>query len=200
VTEIDLERALKRLDLATVSRQFREKEIFPVSPEAMARVRQEFRRIFALYSNNGSKPMHTQQERSLADHLLDRLLVSLSGSNNNHFKIRRRKRENAIAQAEKYINNHGHQPISVVSLSKAAGVSKRTLQYSFQERFGVSPLQYLKAFRLRMVRRELVDACPSKASVSDLAGKVGFGHLGQFAADYKRHFGELPSHTLLLRG
>ena len=36
---------------------------------------------------------------------------------------------------------------------------------------------------------------PSTTRVTDVANEWGFWHLGQFAADYRRHFGELPSET-----
>ncbi|MFV2073945.1 MAG: helix-turn-helix domain-containing protein, partial [Thermoanaerobaculales bacterium] len=32
--------------------------------------------------------------------------------------------------------------------------------------------------------------------VTDVANSWGFWHMGQFAADYRRQFGELPSETL----
>jgi AraC-like DNA-binding protein len=33
-------------------------------------------------------------------------------------------------------------------------------------------------------------------SIIELAGVNGFWHMGQFAADYRRIYGELPSETL----
>lgn len=60
---------------------------------------------------------------------------------------------------------------------------------------GLSPVQYLRAARLLGVRRELLRAGPV-IRVSDAAARWGFWRLSQFAADYKRLFGELPSETL----
>jgi len=45
------------------------------------------------------------------------------------------------------------------------------------------------------VRRDLQRADPSE-KIADVANRWGFWHMGQFAADYRRQFGELPSETL----
>jgi AraC family ethanolamine operon transcriptional activator len=76
------------------------------------------------------------------------------------------------------------------------GASERTLRRGFRERFGVSPKAYLLAQRLIDVRRTLRTADPDATLVADVANRFGFWHMGQFAADYRKHFGELPSQTL----
>jgi len=76
-----------------------------------------------------------------------------------------------------------------------AGVSYRTLNRAFKERFGVSPKQYIVATRLAEARRALVSSQGS-VRITDVASNWGFWHLGRFARDYKRMFGELPSDTL----
>ena len=70
----------------------------------------------------------------------------------------------------------------------------RTLNYAFREIFGVTPKEYLQVTRLDGVRKDLHRREPS-AKISDIANKWGFWHMGQFAADYRRQFGELPSET-----
>lgn len=69
------------------------------------------------------------------------------------------------------------------------------MRYAFRELFGVSPKRYLQAVRLNGVRRDLLAATP-EAKIADVANRWGFWHLGQFAADYRRQFDELPSETL----
>jgi AraC family ethanolamine operon transcriptional activator len=82
-------------------------------------------------------------------------------------------------------------------LCDVGGVGERTLQYAFRERFGVTPAAFLKARRLAAVRVALRRAAPEQ-SVADIAAGFGFWHTGQFAADYRRAFGEPPSETLTL--
>ena len=78
---------------------------------------------------------------------------------------------------------------------QAAGVSWRTLNYVFRDIFGVTPKEYLQATRLDGVRKGLRQAGPD-TTIGDIANRWGFWHMGQFAADYKRQFSELPSDTL----
>ncbi len=73
-------------------------------------------------------------------------------------------------------------------------VSRRTLQYCFQDVLGMAPATYLRALRLNGVRRDLRGR--AAASVQDAAAAWGFWHLSQFATDYRRMFGARPSETL----
>ena len=102
---------------------------------------------------------------------------------------------NTIQKARDYIDAHADGPPAIQDVCQAAGVSWRTLDYAFRELFGVTPKQYLQATRLDGVRKELHRRGPS-AKISDIANNWGFWHMGQFAADYKRQFGELPSETV----
>jgi len=86
--------------------------------------------------------------------------------------------------------------ISIRGLSRALGVSERTLRYAFQDAFDTSPLQYLKALRLQQAQRALRQASPRRTTVRREALRSGFWHLSRFSAEYKECFGELPSVTL----
>lgn len=93
-----------------------------------------------------------------------------------------------------YIDVHAADAPAIQDVCRASGVSWRALNYAFRELFGITPKQYLQATRLDGVRRELHRRGPS-GKISDIANHWGFWHMGKFAADYKRHFGELPSET-----
>jgi AraC family ethanolamine operon transcriptional activator len=66
-----------------------------------------------------------------------------------------RAREIAVRRSLDLIDAANREPVSVVDLCRAAGVSRRTLEYAFRERFGLSPKAYMLARRLDWVRAEL---------------------------------------------
>lgn len=108
-----------------------------------------------------------------------------------------RKRDMAVEQIQRIVIQSDNKLFSVGDLCAATQVSQRTLRYAFLERFGVTPKAYLKAIRLNGVRRELKRSSSLNTRINKIALDWGFWHMGQFAADYRRHFGELPSQTLL---
>lgn len=101
-----------------------------------------------------------------------------------------------LEKAAAIVDAQGDSPIGLADLCAEAQVSERTLINTFKREFGMTPKAYLKGQRLFKVHRELWNAAPSKTRVSDVANSLGFWHMGQFAADYRRLFGELPSDTL----
>lgn len=101
-----------------------------------------------------------------------------------------------VRRAVECIHTRASEPLSVGDIAEAVGVSKRTLYAGFRQYVGDTPLAYLKAARLDGVRADLLGARERRESVSDIALRWGFFHLGQFAADYRRRFGERPSATL----
>lgn len=85
---------------------------------------------------------------------------------------------------------------TVAELCSELHVSRRALQYAFEEEVGVSPLAYLRGVRLNGVRRMLRRAAPG-LTVQEAATAWGFWNLSAFSADYRRLFGERASETLL---
>jgi AraC-like DNA-binding protein len=81
-------------------------------------------------------------------------------------------------------------------LAEIAQVSVRTLQEAFRKHVGMPPMAYVNEVRLERVREQLRAADPGSTTVSDVAYRWGFGHLGRFARRYRERFGEAPSQTL----
>jgi len=81
--------------------------------------------------------------------------------------------------------------VTVEALCRDLRVSRRALQYCFQETLGIRPSAYLRAVRLNGARRAIKHA----PSVADAATLWGFWHFGRFARDYRSMFGERPSET-----
>jgi AraC-like DNA-binding protein len=88
------------------------------------------------------------------------------------------------------------RPYTAGDLAAIAGVGVRVLQESFRTHVGMSPMAYLRRLRLDGVHAELMRADPWQASVSEVAFRWGFTHLGRFAGAYRTRFGVSPSATL----
>jgi len=86
-------------------------------------------------------------------------------------------------------------PIGVAELCRQVGTSLSTLERAFTARFDMTPKTYIRVRCLSAARDELALAPPG-TPVADVANRWGFWHMGQFAADYRKAFGELPSATL----
>jgi AraC-like DNA-binding protein len=100
-----------------------------------------------------------------------------------------------VARAEDLIRAHPERSITVGHLTDVSGVSARTLFEGFRRFRDTTPMALLRAVRLERTRAEL-GAPHSTENVAAVAFKWGFVHLGRFAKDYRKRFGELPSDTL----
>ena len=100
-----------------------------------------------------------------------------------------------VRLAEAFIEAHWDQAITVELLTQHTSVSARSLFHSFRQARGYSPMAFVKQVRLRHARRMLLTAEPG-TTVAAIAYKCGFGNLGNFAREYRKAFGELPSHTI----
>jgi AraC family ethanolamine operon transcriptional activator len=104
-----------------------------------------------------------------------------------------------VARVLALIDDHCAGDIGMADLLRAAGVSARTLQYAFVQRFGVGPITYLKQTRLRRIQQDLLGARDDHNTVGDVAAKWGYYNGSVFARAYHKLFGELPSQTLASR-
>jgi AraC family ethanolamine operon transcriptional activator len=104
-------------------------------------------------------------------------------------------RERLVRRADDYLRAYLGGPLSLLELCRELGVSERALHYAFQQVRGLSPMAYFRALRLNEVRQELKAAAADTATVQAIARRWGFWHPGEFAAAYRRLFGELPSQT-----
>lgn len=107
-----------------------------------------------------------------------------------------RSRRRAVRHAAQLLHHDDTNGIPLQNLWQSANVSRRTLEYAFQQHLGISPLQYMRLRRLHAVRRELVFGQRDSMTVTDIAHRSGFIDLGRFARAYYLRFGEKPSQTL----
>jgi AraC-like DNA-binding protein len=132
------------------------------------------------------------------EQLLMNTLLSIQPHNHSDALLRRPSAAAPfyIRRAEDYIRAHAHEPLTLTEIAANSGISPRALHRGFQEFRGVSPMAQLKAVRLQRVRDELLASTPAETSVTDVALKWGFAHLGHFGQDYRSRFGETPAQTL----
>ena len=103
----------------------------------------------------------------------------------------------SVIAAAEYAEAYSDRVITLADLSRIAGVSGRALQHGFQQHYRQTPIQFLRRIRLAKVRDELARADPAAGvTVTAVALKWGFTHLGRFSGFYQRQFGETPSATL----
>jgi AraC-like DNA-binding protein len=85
---------------------------------------------------------------------------------------------------------------TVAELAAAVSMSVRSLQEGFRRSLDTTPMAYLRRLRLERAHDELSAAEPGTVSVTEVATRWGFVHLGRFAAAYTSAYGERPSATL----
>src|SRR5215813_2530989 len=100
-----------------------------------------------------------------------------------------------VKKAIEYMRAHMHREVAMPKLTLVSGVSERTLRQHFRCFLGRSPSSYWRRMRLGALRDELLGS-PKHGSITEIATRFGFHHLGRFAAEYRRCFGESPSTTL----
>ena len=159
-----------------------DEEVLRRPPEAVEALCREARRL-----------LH-EASAGLEEVLAHRLVETTGGSRRERPLALATNRSRAIQESLELIAASGREAVPVSDLCDASGVSRRTLEYAFRERFGVSPATYMLARRLRGTRRDLRSQS-GPAAVTRAAQDWGFHHMSHFAALYKRQFGELPSET-----
>jgi AraC-like DNA-binding protein len=105
------------------------------------------------------------------------------------------RRLHAVRRAEEFARSRPRGRVSVLDLCECTGLSERGLHDAFVEVTGLAPKAYLTALRLNQARHDLRAAGRDRGRVAPIAHRYGFDRPGDFAAAYRRQFGELPSQT-----
>ncbi|MFC6645386.1 helix-turn-helix transcriptional regulator [Granulicella cerasi] len=75
-------------------------------------------------------------------------------------------------------------------LAKETAMSRTTFAVRFKEAAGVSPLDYLTTWRMRLAKRALRD---DDIAVSELARSLGYTSESAFSTAFKRRTGSAPN-------
>ena len=127
-------------------------------------------------------------------------IVSIVGHSSECFRpddLKGRGAQNRVAKsAQEFIEANFSKSVYLEDLCRETGVGIRTLQRCFREYFDLTVTDYLKTVRLDATYRELTAANGERNTVTKIALKNGFTHLGRFSVAYHMCFGEMPSETL----
>ncbi|MFJ8822909.1 AraC family transcriptional regulator [Streptomyces sp. NPDC102467] len=105
-------------------------------------------------------------------------------------------RPTPVKRAMDAMRERPEHPFTTTELAAEARVGVRWLQEAFARYVGIPPMAYLRTIRLERVHAELIEADPLTSTVSEIAFRWGFGHLGRFAEQYRAKYGCVPSLTL----
>ncbi|VVN83273.1 hypothetical protein PS723_01262 [Pseudomonas fluorescens] len=100
-----------------------------------------------------------------------------------------------LIRAKQYIHENAREALHLEDIEVVSGVSRFKLFEGFRKYFGLSPMAYLKKYRLGAVRQEILED-NSARNISVIAMGWGFIHLGRFSSEYRKLFNETPSMTL----
>jgi len=168
---------------------------FDCCPLMLSDSRRQMLRIIEVIKQNPSQAKNASLKHTLEVQLPEQILLTL-GKSLPLIPASFNLRNQAMKLSKGFLAEFPQKLLSVSDLCKITRVSERSLQYAFKEHFGITPQAYLKIFRLNGVRRELRRSVPSTTKVNHVAIRWNFWHMGKFAADYRKLFGELPSKTL----
>lgn len=130
------------------------------------------------------------------ERILVKALLLSQPHNYSHFIFSEKDNDpEYLKRALQFIQTNIHQNICQDDLEHIAGVSKQKLSKTFKERLQMSPLSYIRYYRLKCIYEELARS-KDKKNITTIAMKWGVSHLGRFSIEYKQQFGESPSETI----
>ena len=163
---------------------------YTCTPQQARSIRFFMHRLEAVLLQSPALPLSMKLHVDLAEYLVGFLSETTPPPRHREITFR----ERSARQAVSLIMQNCQDITTVSDLCRLTRTSERTLQKGFKTLYGISPKQYLQAWRLNRVRQALHQEGP-EAVIADTANQWGFWHMGQFAADYRKLFGELPSQT-----
>ncbi|MBV8622357.1 MAG: helix-turn-helix domain-containing protein [Herbaspirillum sp.] len=188
-------------------RKWLDLSVMQIDAGAASMLRQYFSLASDLLQHPADGPARSFSPRALASTAISNVALALSLQQGRHeleaTLPSRQRRERIVHNAIDYMRQHAGDEIGILDVCRATHVSRRTLQYCFEERLDISPLQYLKALRLNAAHREIKrrnvqeGVCDRQDTIGNLAALCGFNHPSRFASEYKKMFGVLPSETAL---
>ena len=110
--------------------------------------------------------------------------------------VHRERRIKLVRRTMEWLDANISEPIQIGKLCAEMGASWSTLERAFDKVYGITPKRALDLRRMTLIRGMLIAGSSRRDSVVSVAHACGINHVGRFAAEYRRLFGESPSQTL----
>ena len=92
-----------------------------------------------------------------------------------------------------WINDHLHQPLALVDLAVAVGLSARRLQELSQDRYGISPMELLRQQRLEAFHAQLLDPSQAQLAVAALLRRFHLPNSAATRHGFEARYGQSPA-------
>jgi AraC-like DNA-binding protein len=166
------------------------------APSAMAKLQRLHAAAGLLAEEAPEIIAHPEAARGLEQALIEAMVDALANREEHDNSWAHGQHAIVMRRFRGVVEESPEEPLYIPEICKAIRVSERTLRMCCQEYLGMGPKRYLLLRRMHMVRQALRQAATDETSVTDIATRYGFWHLGRFAVEYHSLFGESPSTTL----
>ncbi|MBT9518619.1 MAG: helix-turn-helix domain-containing protein [Methyloversatilis discipulorum] len=168
-----------------------------LSASAAARYRRVLHEVMCCVQSAPEVLQHAASSKAVTESIINASLTALLSTSEPNKRSRggHSIHRAIVERARQYILTNRDIAPSVSDLSIHLKMSRRGLHHAFMNVLGISPVTFLRYVRLHGARKDLLHG-GADASVSCIACKWGFWHLGMFSTYYKALFGESPSSTL----
>jgi AraC-like DNA-binding protein len=157
-----------------------------------------FKSIATLLQQAGPAPTAAAAMFASAD--ITDVIASILGAHLQQDEVPRQPlwvhRRPVARRAEEFMHAHLQEPITLHQICTAARASERTVEYAFNELYGMGAKKFLRLLRLNRARRVLRSPEAKFVAIHEIAQSCGFWHMGHFSTNYRRLFGESPTQTL----
>lgn len=99
-------------------------------------------------------------------------------------------RDDTIMEIIKYIENNFNQPLTTASISQKFNYSSEHLCRKFKTATSLTPMNYLKIYRMEMAQKIIEN---ENCNIKEVSERCGFDDANYFTRCFKEHFGMAPS-------
>jgi len=192
IEQEDFEAALCDFELDRLAEPLAEAHLRKSAPADTARLRKLVLDGFEAMQNVPCPAGRLKIAPAIAADVMSGLMQALACCDTGgEMRIPPLKRWDVVRRARQLVAELPHELVSVEFICSELGISRRALQYCFQDTLGLAPAAYLRAVRFNRARRAIKEG----SSVTEAATLCGFWHFGRFSRDFRAMFGELPSET-----